>query len=1166
MASPATLDRATLESLGLLSPTVDAPPVGATPEVDPFTQQRTTMEGLFPAGVPSGRTEAEIAKERELDKQSRALWRGLNRKEIDPDLLAAIRKSQVPARSPSALDALYTILDAPARPIRAGVGALAGVKHPWDTKSYVDILKEKEILTGHRWAQRAVGMAADVLIDPMWFLGTGAAGGASKVMKQSKAIAKEMGMGEKAAGTFANAIRDEYKATKLTDYEFMQDVFLPRLGQSIESFGEMDKVAAKLKETISTGRKRQPLAREELQPMLNIPSGEGVLTTPVPSEELLRVAQGGLTRFKKPGPSVKPDPLAYLYEKSPYWKETRAGILKEEMPYNYHALDKAIKDQGPGLFLDKEGLRRGAVVKEYKAMMVDAAESLGQQKFSLGSVPGAKFDAPAFLALGAKYDKLVSLTHDASNLVQVRKLRQEVGALGSMAGDGGLAALRRVDDWIDSAEKWVAVAKNDKQAFVEAKRTWQEQEMIGKLEAAKLLGKEYQNLGRYGLTVGLPFTRKLTHEILAADQLPQTSRAIGDLSRKYLPFLHRASALSRPAYEILQRAGSKALAEMPEIKKLSQEMWGDLPKGLHEKLTHWAQEGFSEDARLAMGIANIPAVREFAIKFPAQMEALRQMELKLGLTVPEAKDYFPQVLKKDFTYRWRQIVNPEQVPMSWGPAGRVHSFFEKHKRFPTIEEGQKAGFSYALGAEAYEVRLLASEQARQFKTALDEVLVRFGKREVRDASLYKSYKTAAGQAYYLPKEWAQAVNELQGITQKETMSRILAATDLIWGIWKPLVTIWNVPGFMIRNVYGDTAKMMMGGASSTLPGRYAEALSILMKQKRAPEKLAKEWITVGGRKIRKDELVKESVQMGAVGPNTLAELSFFESGLAKKVVGGEFGPAQLNRTVESVTRLGGYMDALSRGMSPSAAGQWTRKYLFDYAELSDFERNVMRRVFPFYTWLRKNIPLMTEGIITTPGYYTGINKIREALAASFEGRTLVTENDLPDYLKGAEPTRVAAPSIRRLVGTPRGHEAYIGVMLPHLDLADLANASRNGWGGAVDYLVKKSPLFGMMDEIRTSSVQGRPTKWGDFTYGSFMRAGGPYSAQFMLAEWFGIGETDPNAATRIFRNLTGIQYNEVSPVKGRYRAIRRLATQQGYIEREGEKEEARLSPRLEQSQ
>src|SRR3990167_130658 len=109
MASPATLDRATLESLGLLSPTVDAPPVGATPEVDPFTQQRTTMEGLFPAGVPSGRTEAEIAKERELDKQSRALWRGLNRKEIDPDLLAAIRKSQVPARSPSALDALYTI-------------------------------------------------------------------------------------------------------------------------------------------------------------------------------------------------------------------------------------------------------------------------------------------------------------------------------------------------------------------------------------------------------------------------------------------------------------------------------------------------------------------------------------------------------------------------------------------------------------------------------------------------------------------------------------------------------------------------------------------------------------------------------------------------------------------------------------------------------------------------------------------------------------------------------------------------------------------------------------------------------------------------------------------------------------------------------------------------
>lgn len=42
------------------------------------------------------------------------------------------------------------------------------------------------------------------------------------------------------------------------------------------------------------------------------------------------------------------------------------------------------------------------------------------------------------------------------------------------------------------------------------------------------------------------------------------------------------------------------------------------------------------------------------------------------------------------------------------------------------------------------------------------------------------------------------------------------------------------------------------------------------------------------------------------------------------------------------------------------------KYHFDYSDLSAFERNVGRRVVPFYTWTRRNIPLQVELLMTQP--------------------------------------------------------------------------------------------------------------------------------------------------------------------------------------------------------
>ena len=48
------------------------------------------------------------------------------------------------------------------------------------------------------------------------------------------------------------------------------------------------------------------------------------------------------------------------------------------------------------------------------------------------------------------------------------------------------------------------------------------------------------------------------------------------------------------------------------------------------------------------------------------------------------------------------------------------------------------------------------------------------------------------------------------------------------------------------------------------------------------------------------------------------------------------------------------------------AGFEMKKSLFDYSDLSKFERNFMKRVIPFYTWSRKNIPAQLQGLVKNP--------------------------------------------------------------------------------------------------------------------------------------------------------------------------------------------------------
>jgi hypothetical protein len=83
---------------------------------------------------------------------------------------------------------------------------------------------------------------------------------------------------------------------------------------------------------------------------------------------------------------------------------------------------------------------------------------------------------------------------------------------------------------------------------------------------------------------------------------------------------------------------------------------------------------------------------------------------------------------------------------------------------------------------------------------------------------------------------------------------------------------------------------------------------------------------------------------------------------------------KVNEQLENGIRLGHYLAKRRKGFSPEDAAMSVKKFQFDYDDLSDFERNALKRVFPFYTWTRNNVPLQVQMLLQRPGKFTALGK------------------------------------------------------------------------------------------------------------------------------------------------------------------------------------------------
>lgn len=113
---------------------------------------------------------------------------------------------------------------------------------------------------------------------------------------------------------------------------------------------------------------------------------------------------------------------------------------------------------------------------------------------------------------------------------------------------------------------------------------------------------------------------------------------------------------------------------------------------------------------------------------------------------------------------------------------------------------------------------------------------------------------------------------------------------------------------------------------------------------------------------------------------------------------------------EDWMRTAHYLAKRRQGFSPAEAAAAVKKYHFDYSDVTQFERSVMKRFIPFYTFSSKNLPPLLEDLVTRPA----------KLATSIRGATLGSREDgtfVPPYI--GEGSNVPLPF------APEGAARYI---------------------------------------------------------------------------------------------------------------------------------------------
>ena len=410
-----------------------------------------------------------------------------------------------------------------------------------------------------------------------------------------------------------------------------------------------------------------------------------------------------------------------------------------------------------------------------------------------------------------------------------------------------------------------------------------------------------------------------------------------------------------------------------------------------------------------------------------------------GVLKSELENYFPhiKIQGEGLKGTLNALFNPKtwsvKLPFSkerkiGGTVDEINQFFGKDffQSNPAIAFAQRG----LAGAKAVTAKEFLEEVGTKFFVTADKAPIRFLE---STNPILKGLKAEP--------EVVKVVDQYIKGVQPEELKLIIRVFDKVQNWWKAQVLI--SPSYHLRNRVGDTWNNWLSGLKNPIQYDRARSIQKSLGNNKGLNNIV--LITEAGEQLTKGQIADLAKRNGVLGRGWYgADITT----ALQDEVGGLWNKARkiknwmpwkqenvlfktnkaVGTALEDNGRLAHFIDKLEKGFSAKDAARSVKKFLFDYEDLTWAEKKIFKRVAPFYTWTRKNIPLQLENLIYQPEKYAALPKIIQQIeSGSPEPKT---EKYMNNYLKENIPIRIRQ--------SEKGHSEYfmLGNWLPAAQAID----------------------------------------------------------------------------------------------------------------------------------